>query len=223
MFQRMVVIPQEEYMQLTTLQDAKEPLTQQMKKLSSQYEVESHIADPYRKLVHHGETPDAIKEVKDKMRKQIVGAAPKPYQSRTNSLLHYLDPILKTTDRGEIFDRDDSVIADSRIEDLVQYAVRDRRRSHFVPRGWHSFLRTLRVNNIPRHMLNRDTIDALDKEVVEVKKEEGSPSGRAPKRRLKSSSPTPPTWRARSRRSPSKQRPKRERKEPAKYFDFVKI
>ena len=234
MFQRMMAIPQEEYIQLTSVQSAKQPLVQQMKNLTTQYEEESHIRDPYRKLMRQGETLDAMKGLKDKMRQQIVTATPKPYQSRTRSLLHHLEPFLKVNDRGEIFNDRDELIEHSRIDDLLQYAVRDRRRSNFVPTGWYSFLRTIRENNIPRYMLSRDTLDALRElnfkvktpEKTVLKRERSSDLGKSPQRKKKlipkREPKTSPPKRSRRKHAPSptRQRPKRRLKEPEK-FGFV--
>ena len=206
MFQRMMVIPQEENVQLTSVQAANQPLVREMKNLTAQYEEQSHIPDPYRKLVHQAETLDDMKELKDKLRQQIVDTAPKPYQSRTRSLLQHLEPFLKVNDRGEIFDDRNEVIEHSRIDDLIQYAVRDKRRSNFVPTGWYSFLRIIRDNNIPRNMLSRDTLDALQQPKVEVKVEP-IPQRKSPRKRKIETSPT-------------RQRPKRTGKKPRFLSEF---
>ena len=157
----MMVIPQEEYLQLTSAQQTREPLLRQFYNLQNQYNQQAHIDDPYSKLMHQSETLDAIKTLKDKMRQEIVMATPKPFQSRARSLFQHLEPVLKINERGEIFNHDDEVIPQSRIEDLIQYAVRDRRR-HFLPVGWDSFLNTLREHNIPKFMLNRDTLEEME-------------------------------------------------------------
>ena len=222
MFQRMMVIPQEEYLQLTTVQASKQPMVQQMRNLASQYEKAGDIDDPYRKLVRQAETLDIMKSLKDKIRQQIVTSTPKPYQSRTQSLFQHLEPVLKLSERGEIYNEDDQVIEDSRIEDLVQYAVRDRRRN-FIPKGWKDFLTMMHANNIPKYMLNRNTLDELEGRVpAKIKAEVKSPiargrshaSGLRPKMRKRSSVPRKPS------KSPSKQRPKRTKKVP-KHLDHL--
>ena len=167
----MMVIPQEEYLHLTTLQRIKQPLVEQFKKLENDYEQQEHISDPHRKLVHQSETLDAMKEIKEKMRHQIVTAAPKPYQSRTRSLLQHLEPILKLNERGEIFDRDQKLIEHSNIEDLIQFAVRDRRRTNFTPTGWNAFVSLLKRHNVPTFMLNRYTLDELEGALKKIKAE----------------------------------------------------
>ena len=186
MFQRMMAIPQEEYLQLTAVQAARQPMVQQMQNLTSQYEEESEIRDPYRRLLYQAETLDQMKTLKDKLRQQIVLATPKPFQSRTRSLFQHLDPILKLNERGEIFNEQGQAIADSRIDDLIQHAVRDRRRP-FNPTGWDSFLRLLRMNNIPKYMLNRNTLDELEARhtPTPVKEEKEEDDGKSPKRGTK--------------------------------------
>ena len=113
-------------MQLSAAQQARQPLLRQFYNLESEYQEQAKISDPYRKLVHQAETLDAMKDLKEKMRNDIVLTTPKPYQSRTRSLFQHLEPVLKFTDRGEIFDDQGQPITDSRIEDLIQYAVCDR-------------------------------------------------------------------------------------------------
>ena len=86
-FQRMVVIPQEEYTQLTTVQNARQPLTQQFYNLESEYKNTGFIQDPYRKLMLQSETLEDMKELKDKMGSYLTVSTPKPY---VHVLKHYL-------------------------------------------------------------------------------------------------------------------------------------
>ena len=223
MFQRMMVIPQEEYLQLSAVQAARKPMVQQMHQLSSEYEEQGQIADPYRRLIYQSETLDAMKALKEKMRDEIVLATPKAFQSRTRSLFQHLEPVLKLTERGEMYDKANTVIPNSRIEDLIQYAVRVRRRN-YEPTGWTSFLELLRDNNIPKYMLNRNTLEELDRNVSPIKnilpikvKTEITSRSRSRKRALKRS-----PGRSKSR-SPIKQRLRRNVKKPNKFYEFVKI
>ena len=239
MFQRMMAIPQEEYMQLTAqqarqpsaLEQVRDPLSHQFRNLESQYQQHAYIADPYSKLVHQSETLGAMKALKEKMRQGVVAATPKPFQSRAQSLLQHLDPVLKMNERGELLDHGDQVIPQSRIDDLVQHAVRDRRRN-FVPAGWNTFLKTMKEHNIPKYMLNRNTLDEMDTMIAlpkteiktevknEVKKEVTTPM---PRKRAASSSPAAQNKQKRTRVSTSiTQRPKRLSKRPQKYgIDFL--
>ena len=68
---------------------------------------------------------------------------------------------LNVNEIGELVKSDGSVIPSSRFEDLIQHAVRDRRRK-FIPVGWDYFLELLRTYNVPKSVLNRETLDELD-------------------------------------------------------------
>ena len=228
MFQRMMVIPQEEYLQLTAVQQVKQPLMQQFYNLESKYQEQDHIADPYRKLMHQSETLDAMKTLKEKMRNEIVLATPKPYQSRARSLFQHLEPILKFNERGEIFDEQGQMIPQSRIDDLIQYAVRDRRR-HFLPVGWSSFLKAMQDHNIPKYMLNRNTLDEMKKLVSKPEiKTEGLWSRLTAKRRIKQEITTSKAKKRAVSFSPFeeeviRQKSQRKRKPSEKYgSDFLK-
>ena len=156
----MVVIPQEEYTQLASVRQVQQPLTHQFQQLEKQYDVNAHIPDPYRRLMLQGETLDEMKELKDKMRESIVNSSPKAYQSRARTLYQSAESFIKFNSRGEIYDEYGQLVDNSRMEDLIQYAVRDRRRD-VTPVGWKAFVNLLRNNNVPRYALNRDTIEEL--------------------------------------------------------------
>ena len=160
-FQRMIVIPQEEYLQLSAVQNARQPLTQQYYTLENKYQESQHIKDPYERLLTQSETLDDMKRLKEQMRNNIVISTPKPYQSRAKALYENVSNFIKFNDRGEIFDKENQVISHSRIEDLIQHAVRDRRRN-MLPVGWSYFLNMLREHNIPKSVLNRDTLQELE-------------------------------------------------------------
>jgi hypothetical protein len=64
----MIAIPQEEYLQLSTVQNARQPLTQQFYNLESQYNEEAKVKDPYKRLVMQSETLNDMKQLKDQMR-----------------------------------------------------------------------------------------------------------------------------------------------------------
>lgn len=161
MFQRLMVIPQEEYMQLTSVQQARQPLTQQFYDLEKRYQDGERILEPYKRLLSQSETLDHLKALKEKMRQGIVVSTPKPYQSRAKTLYQNLESHVKFNDRGEIYD-DDNVIPNSHLDELIQYAVRDRRRKNVVPVAWDKFKSLLKRYNVPRHVLNRDTIMEMD-------------------------------------------------------------
>ena len=161
-FQRMIAIPQEEYTQLTAVQNVRQPLTQQFYKLENEYNNRESIEDPYSRLMKQSETVQEMKELKDKMRQYLTISTPKPYRSRAEALFQSMDNIIRYNERGELLDKNDKPIENSRLEDLIQHAVRDRRRP-ITPVGWQEFVDILKRHNIPRSFLNRDTLNELAK------------------------------------------------------------
>ena len=85
-FDRLVAIPQEEYLALTSMQNVKEPLAQHLYNLESRYQSEANIRDPYRRLMLQSNTLDHMKQVKEHLRNSLVISTPKPYQSSANAL-----------------------------------------------------------------------------------------------------------------------------------------
>ena len=163
MFQRMIAIPYEEYAQLSgsKIQHVKQPEDQQFYDLERKYTNQEHIPDPYRRMMLQGETLDEMKALKEKMRSHIVSNSPKPYRNRARALYQSVESFLKFNDRGEIYDDEGKLVPDSHLEDLIQYAVRDRRRD-IVPAGWGQFTNLLRKHNVPRSSLNRLTLDEIE-------------------------------------------------------------
>lgn len=156
-------------MQLKTVQQARQPLTQQFYNVQKEYDEGEQISEPYKRLVHQSEALDEMKELKEKMREGIVVSTPKPYQTRAKTLFQSLEAVLKFNERGEIYSDKNQLISNSRLEDLIQHAVRDRRRRSMSPTGWPEFRHLLKVHNVPKHTLNRDTLDEMKKE--EIKEE----------------------------------------------------
>ena len=159
-FQRMVAIPQEEYLQMSAVQNVKQPLTQQFYDLEKQYSGDADASDPYRRLMLQSSTLEQMKALKEKMRYDIGIATPKPYQNRAKVLFNSIEAYLKFNERGEILDKEGNVIPNSRVEDLIQHAVRDRRRN-IMPSGWRQFVELLRHHNVPKTVLNRETLNEL--------------------------------------------------------------
>ena len=193
-FQRMIAIPQEEYLALSSLQNVREPLAQHFQNLEKRYAVEETERDPYRRLMLQGNTLDQLKQVKSQMRNSLTVSTPKPYQSRAKALFDTLESFIKFNEKGEIYSDDGTLIPGSRLEDLIQHAVRDRRRN-LTPTGWSDFLTVLHDHNVPKSILNRNTLDELEGKVTPIptltikpaiKKEPTSPS----KQRKRSKIPT---------------------------------
>ena len=159
-FQRLIAIPQEEYGQLTSIQQMKQPLVQKMSQLEADYQhIPQSSSNPYEHMINQGSVLEEMKRLKEKIRDDIALGTPKPYRNRALSLYRSIEPHVDMTERGE-FKVNDKVLENSRIEDLIQHAVRDRRR-HFTPTGWEDFLSLLKTHNIPKSALNRATLDEL--------------------------------------------------------------
>lgn len=174
MFQRLVAIPQDEYLSMSSIQNVQQPLNREFKKLDSQHQEEENIGDPYKRLVHQSSTLEQMKRLKEQMRQQLSITTPKPYRNRAQSLYNSIESFLKFNDRGELLDDNDRAIPHSRVEDLVQHAVRDRRRI-LLPTGWPHFLKVLREHNVPKSSLNRDTLNEMEKAQLAIKKEVTTP------------------------------------------------
>ena len=157
----MIAIPQEEYIQLKSVQHVKQPDAQKMVDLTQLYQQQAQIKDPYEQLMLQGETLDTMKGLKEKMRQELSLGTPKPYRNRALTLYRTLEPHVKFNERGEMYDDKGKLIEHSRAEDLIQHAVRDRRR-HFTPIAWDHFLKLLKKHNVPKTILNRPTLDELE-------------------------------------------------------------
>ena len=159
-FERMVGIPEDEYLHLKSLQQTNNPLQNKFMSLSSDYNKQGFIGDPYTRVQRQGETLNEMINVKNDLRKRLIDATPKPYQSRAESLFKFISSKLDVNEKGELRNNDGSVIDGSNIGDLVQHAVRDRRRN-ITPPGWKSFLNILQDNNAPRMISNYATLEEL--------------------------------------------------------------
>ena len=186
-FQRMIAIPQEEYLAITAMQNVTHPSAQHFYNLENKYKTDENIRDPYRRLVMQSNTLDEMKQVKDNIRNSLTVATPKPYQNRAQALFKSLESHLRFNDKGEIYSDDGNIISGSRVEDLINYAVRDRRRN-IVPKGWSQFVNILRDLNVPKTILNRDTLDTLEGKSSPTTTSTSAltpPSIRTPKRKRK--------------------------------------
>ena len=164
-FQRMIVIPEEEYRQILSF---KTPTQRQFFQTQQQLEEQSHIKDPYSRLLYQGTTLDLMKSLKERMKRNIATSTPKPFRGRANQLYSVIEPYINFNDRGEILDDSHRPIVESHIEDLIQYAVRNNRRN-IHPRGWSYFLEQLRHINVPKVTLNRETIKELNRSDIKTR------------------------------------------------------
>ena len=225
-YSQMIAIPRHEYTQLTAVQNARQPLTEQFYKLENNYQANALISDPQRSISLQSQTIERMKDLKDQMRNYLTISTPKPYRTRAESLFQSLEPHLNVNELGEVIKDDGSVIKSSRFEDLIQHAVRDRRR-HFSPAGWDYFVNLLKKYNVPRSVLNRDTLDELDLPIKVTKAPQSSkltpptPFAQLAKRLHKSEVPIKKERKSSpdSPDSPAKQRQSRRRKAaPQKYM-----
>lgn len=159
-FERMIGISEDEYYQLKSLQQSNDPLQNKFLSLSSDYKKQDLIKDPFVRVRRQGETLSQMINVKENLKHRLTEATPKPYRSRVHSLFQFISDKVNVNDKGEIIDNDGVVIEGSNIGDLIQHAVRDRRRN-MTPAGWTNFLSILRDSNAPRMILNYDTLDEL--------------------------------------------------------------
>ena len=211
MFQRMIAIPQEEYLQLSSVQNARQPLTQQFYNLESQYNEEAKVRDPYKRLILQSNTLEDMKQLKDQMRHYITVNTPKPFRSRAQALMENISSFIRFNERGEIYDKENDIIVNSRLEDLIQHAVRDRRRN-ISPTGWNYFLSLLQEHNVPKSILNRDTMDEMYN-LTQRRATFTSPKASPSSVKIKSS----PSFKL-----PKRLRPKRNIKPPIKLKDFLR-
>ena len=175
-FDRMVAIPEDEYNQLRSMQQVNNPETAHFLQLSRDYRKQDAIQDPYTRIHLQGETLDQMKQVKDTMRQRLLQATPKPYQNRADTLFNFIKDKVRISPKGELYRDDGQLIEGSNITDLVQHAVRDRRRA-INPDGWKDFVRQLKVNNVPNMILNYDTLDELrSPQLLQSRKSSHSPS-----------------------------------------------
>ena len=159
-FQRMYAIPEDEYQHLRSLQQTRDPMEKKFIDLSDQYKQQDTIPSVTKRVQLQGETLHEIMNVKDELKNRLIAATPKLYQSRASSLFQFIGNKVRVNDKGEVLSSDGSVIAGSNIGDLIQHAVRDRRRN-IVPPGWEQFVKILRDNNVPQMILNYDTLEEM--------------------------------------------------------------
>ena len=81
---------------------------------------------------------------------------------------------------------DGNAIEGSNLSDLIQHVIRDRRRN-MIPPGWSKFLELLREYNVPRMILNYETLDELQFKGTTAPTKLKAPIKSSPKAPIKSS------------------------------------
>ena len=230
-YSRMVVIPQEEYVQLSAMQQAKQPLANQLYRREQDYQENLHIKDPHRAVLLQSETVEQLKDLKNKMRESISLATPIASRARAIALFNSIEPHLNVNDRGEVITDDNDVISSSRYEDLINYATRRKRRQDYVPPGWEYFLTLLKKYNIPKFALNHETLREIDSGIAAIKPSKLPLLKKEIKKEFVSKLPLPKNWfkssssvkrgRTPDKPNPTAKRPKRERAPPKKFGEFA--
>ena len=167
-YSKMVVVPQEEYVQLASVQKAQQPIVQQFNDLTKENMKLDHVDDPYRRLQLQSSNLEERKLLKEKMRRFITMSTPRQYRSRAETLFDFVESRVRFNEKGEIMDENGQVIQNSHIDDLLQHAVRDMRRNLGEPVGWPYFLNMLRRENVPHNIVGSPTVLALSKPSVTV-------------------------------------------------------
>ena len=218
-FQQLVALPMEQYTQLMSVANMQQPpLQQKLKQVQHDFTVsanappaaltESSPPNPYDRMIRQGMLLEQVKRLKDQMRASVATGTPKPYRNRALALYNQIAPVTQFNEQGELVIPDGvggegRAVAGSRAEDLIQHAVRDRRK-HFTPTGWPEFVHELLQHNIPRMMLNRPTIDEL--QVLAKKKPLLPPPPRPPSSATPTPSPKRRVTRAELKRKRSRNR-----------------
>ncbi|MEL7307313.1 MAG: hypothetical protein AAGK05_05190 [Pseudomonadota bacterium] len=159
-FERMVGIPEDEYLHLKSLQQVNNPLQGHFQSLVKDYNNQELISDAFSRNQRQGETLNSMLKIKDEMREHIMQVTPKPYQTRAGSLYKFVSNKININEKGELIDNDGMAVVGSNISDLIQHAVRDRRRN-ITPPGWDYFVNILKDNNSPRMILNYETLEEM--------------------------------------------------------------
>ena len=203
-FERMFALPEREYIQLKSLYQTNNPTMSHFTTLAQDYHKQDAIRDPYMRIQRQGETLEEIKQLKEDLRKHITNTTPKPYQGRAESLMRFIEDKIDFNEKGELRDSSGTPILGSNATDLIQHAVRDRRRN-FTPIGWHKFRERLQDSNAPHMLLNYDTLDEMkniNKPLSSISKASSLPqikSGRKRKIPIKSPKREPLTKRERKK------------------------
>lgn len=227
-FQRMVTIPEDEYNLLRSMQQVGDPLEKKFQTLSSEYAKQGAIKDPHDRVMQQGETLNEMIKTKDVLRRRLQDATPRPYQNRVGSLFDHMKEKMPISDKGEIYTKDGDVIEGSNIGDLMQHAVRDRRRK-YTPVGWNMFLTHMKDANAPKMVMNYDTLEELKPSVSpsitpirQSRSKTRRPNVRGMKRKIKLEPALPPALEGYSSSPTPYSRKRRIKQVPRALVDYVR-
>ena len=217
----MIAIPQEEYIQLSTLSQVRQPYTHKMMNLEREYEHPAQKSNPYERMMLQGSVLEEMKSLKERIRNDLSLGTPKPYRNRALSLYRSIEPVIKFNERGELIGDDEKAIQDSRAEDLIQHAVRDHRRP-FTPVAWDTFVDLLKKHNVPRSVLSRQTLAEMKTDNMKGATPK-TPSAAPPKRLRLMKTPKRLINIKSPKSLPEVKRPKRKRRQSLRYpaTDFL--
>ena len=176
-FHQLVAIPLEQYNQMLSMMNMRQPIGQKIARIQNALSNPTIAAveyddnagtdgnNPYDHMMRQGMMLDELKRAREQLKNGLSAGTPKPYRNRALALYNQIAPLIQFNDKGELLinkgsSGDASAVVGSRAEDLIQHAVRDRRK-HFTPTGWSEFAEQLHKHNIPRMMLNHPTIEEL--------------------------------------------------------------
>ena len=170
-FHQLVAIPLEQYNQMLSMMNMRQPIGQKITRiqnaLSNPTIAAADGSNPYDHMIRQGMMLDELKRAREQLKNGLSAGTPKPYRNRALALYNQIAPLIQFNDKGELLINKGSsssgypsAVVGSRAEDLIQHAVRDRRK-HFTPTGWSEFAEQLHKHNIPRMMLNHATIEEL--------------------------------------------------------------
>ena len=177
-FHQLVAIPLEQYNQMLSMMNMRQPIGQKITRIqnalsnptiaAAEYDDNAGAdgSNPYDHMIRQGMMLDELKRAREQLKNGLSAGTPKPYRNRALALYNQIAPLIQFNDKGELLinkgssSGDPSAVVGSRAEDLIQHAVRDRRK-RFTPTGWSEFAEQLHKHNIPRMMLNHATIEEL--------------------------------------------------------------
>ena len=144
-YTKIVVVPQEEYVQLASVQRAQQPFVQQFNELVKEDMKLGDINDQYRRLQLQASNLEERNVLRDKMRRFITMSTPRQYRTRAETLFDLIEPHIKYNEKGELVNSDTgNVIEKSHIDDILQHAVRDVRRNKLgKPAGWNLLFKSV--------------------------------------------------------------------------------
>ena len=145
---RMIIVSEEEYNQLRSIEQITNPLVSHFQTVTKEHKKQDGIENPYSGVHLQVETLNEMMKIKDALRQQhLLELTPKPYENRAESLFNFMKDKVKIGGKSEIHRRDGQLIEGSNIGDLIQDSARNCRR-RINPCGWKEFVQYLKLHNV---------------------------------------------------------------------------